>query len=81
MTDLLIDRIFDLGNALIDQDFLGRLFSLEPIADLLQERFPREAPYSDEECSTFLILAEHDGKSDNDDDRAALLDAMLEIID
>ena len=80
MTDL-IDRIFKLGDALIDQDFLGRLFSLEPIADLLHERFPREAPYSEEECSTFLILAESYGKADNDDDRAALLDAMLEIID
>ena len=76
----LTDRIFTLGDALQDQDFLGRLFSLEPIADLLHERFPREAPYTDEECSTFLILAEHYGKSDNDDDRAALLDAMLDIV-
>lgn len=80
MTEL-IDRIFKLGDALIDQDFLGRLFSLEPIADLLQQRFPRASPYTESECSEFLICAEGYCKANNDDDRAALLDAMLDIID
>lgn len=77
----LTDRIFTLGDALQDQDFLGRLFSLEPIADLLQQRFPRDRPYTEEEGSAFLILAEGYCKSSDDDDRSDLFDAMLEIID
>lgn len=76
------DRIFALGDALKDSDFLAEIYaSLMPVEALLQERFPRETPYSEEDGSTFAIIADDYIKATDEDDRSALFDALLEIIE